>query len=283
MLSIMSHKALLSSLICSIFLTGCLKKGPNPDDPYEDINRRTHRFNQVYDKVILKPLATVYVNILPQIVRSGINNAYNNIGTLPTIANDLLQAEFKLALKDTWRFGINSTLGFGGVYDAASHFGLPYHTNDLGITFAKWGDKKSPYIELPFLGPSTYRDAVGMTFDYALFTPYPYIPNDKVIYGLLGLRYVDLRSQMFDDEKLLEEAIDQYSFVRDAYLQHRQFLITGEKAEDSGELYVDGDDETDEDLLDESTDEGQKNITPITTSQNDSHRTLSTRNSSQHG
>lgn len=275
----MRRTAFIATLISTSMLTGCLKKGPNPDDPYESINRKTHAFNMVLDKALLKPAATIYQTILPAFVRTGIDNAYNNVATLPTVANDLLQAEFKLAIRDSWRFVINSSLGMGGVYDAASHVGIPAHVTDLGVTFAKWGDKHSPYIVLPLLGPSTYRDAMGMTFDYALFTPYPFIPNDKVIYGLLGLRYIDLRAQMLENEKLMEDALDKYSFIRDAYLQHRQFLITGEQA-DTGEGYVDESDlDAKEDaLLNKSTDNGEKSLTPITTAAHDTHRTLPTRN-----
>ena len=158
-----------------LLLLGCISKGPNPDDPYESINRKTHAFNMALDTVVLKPAATIYVSILPSFVRAGINNAYNNVNLLPTVANDLLQADTNHAIKDTWRFIVNSTLGIGGLLDVARTFSLPPHSNDSGLTFAKWGDKKSPYIVIPLLGPSTIRDGMGLMFDYALFTPYPYI------------------------------------------------------------------------------------------------------------
>jgi phospholipid-binding lipoprotein MlaA len=116
--------------------------------------------------------------------------------------------------------------------------GLPAHYNDLGLTFAKWGDKNSPYIEIPLLGPSTIRDGAGMLFQFALWSPYVYINNDAVAYGLAALRYVDLRAQLLDSERIMNEALDQYSFVRDAYLQHRNYQITGVNQED-GSGYVD--------------------------------------------
>jgi phospholipid-binding lipoprotein MlaA len=195
------------------------------------------------DRILLKPTAKIYVTILPSFVRAGINNAYNNINLLPTVANDLLQAKGNDAIKDTWRFIANSTFGIAGFVDVASTWGLPPHSNDLGLTFAHWGNKKSPYLVIPLLGPSTFRDGMGMMFDYALFTPYPYLRSDAAIYGLLALRYVDLRSQMLDQDRLLDEGLDQYTFIRDAYLQHRQYLMTGEQ-EEQGALYVgDEDDE----------------------------------------
>ncbi len=229
----------LTSFTSLILLTSCLHKGPNPTDPYESINRETHKFNMAFDATFLKPPAKLYKAVLPAPLRASINNAYNNILMLPTVANDLLQAEGRQAIKDSWRFLINSTFGIAGLFDmAASNFSLPPHYNDLGLTFAKWGDKQSPYIVIPFLGPSTIRDGMGVLFDYTLFTPYPYIRNDAVIYSLLGLRYVDLRSQMFETERLMDEALDKYSFLRDAYLQHRNYLIRGEQGETEN-LYVD--------------------------------------------
>ena len=160
---------------------------------------------------------------------------------LPSTANDLLQAEWKQAIRDTWRFAINSTLGLGGILDVATGFGLPHHNNDLGLTFARWGNKQSPYLVLPLLGPATIRDAMGETIDFAVFMPYPYLNNYALIYGLLGLRYIDLRAQLMDTEKLMDEALDPYVFIRDAYLQNRNFAIHGEMAaaDDMGSLYVD--------------------------------------------
>jgi phospholipid-binding lipoprotein MlaA len=223
----------------SLLLSACISKGSNPADPYEAINRQTYKFNVVFDTFILKPPAKLYKAVVPPLVRSGVNNFYNNINMIPTVANDLLQAEWNCAIKDVGRFVINTTIGVGGVFDVATRFrDLPPRSNDLGLTFAKWGDKNSPYIVIPFLGPSTIRDGMGMMFNYTLFTPYPYIPSDTVIWTLIIVRYVDLRSQMLETDKLIEESIDKYAFIRDAYLQHRNYLITGEQA-DEGTLYVD--------------------------------------------
>lgn len=227
----------IALLVSSLFLLGCVAKGPHPEDPYESINRKTHAFNMKFDSLLLKPAAKVYKGVLPSFVRAGVNNVYNNVGMLPTIANDLLQAEGNYAIKDTWRFIVNSTFGIAGLVDVASTFSLPPHTNDIGLTFAKWGDKKSPYIVIPLLGPSTIRDGMGMMFDYAFFTPYPYINSNAAIYSILALRYVDIRSQMLESDQLLAEGLDKYTLIRDAYLQHRHYLITGEQ-EDNGALYV---------------------------------------------
>lgn len=227
-----------AGLVSTLALTGCAHKGTNPVDPYEPINRKIYSFNMAVDAVLIKPPAKLYVAIIPGPVRKSINNAYNNLDLIPTVANDLLQAEGKWAIKDSWRFFINTTLGVGGLFDVANTFGLPPHSNDLGLTLAKWGDKNSPYIVIPLLGPSTIRDGSGWLFQFALYSPYVYLRNDALIYSLLGVRLIDLRSQVFDAERLMDEALDKYSFMRDAYLQHRNYLIAGTE-QDNGSLFVD--------------------------------------------
>ncbi len=235
----MRFNVIFASMVGTLILTGCAHKGTNPADPYEPFNRKVHKFNMTADRFVLKPVAKLYVHVIPGPIRKGIDNAFNNLDMVPSVANDLLQAEGKWAIKDIWRFIINSSLGVAGLFDVASKFSLPPHYNDLGLTFAKWGDKKSPYIVIPLLGPSTIRDGTGWLFQFALWSPYVYINNDAVAYGLAGLRYVDLRTQLFDSERLMNEALDQYSFIRDAYLQHRNYLIAGGEQDNTGSLYVD--------------------------------------------
>lgn len=267
-----------SVILCStLILPACVKKGTNPDDPYENINREIYKFNMAFDATVLKPPAKLYVAVLPAPVRAGVNNFYNNINMLPTVANDVLQREWQYALKDSWRFIINSTIGVAGIFDPASTFKLPPHSNDLGLTFAKWGDKHSPYLMIPFLGPSTFRDGMGLMFDYVFFTPYPYLQSSPLVYSLLGVRYVDLRSQMLDTERLMADAIDKYAFIRDAYLQHRQYLITGEQPADNGSLYVEEEaEEANQKVLPETPANGTPSNFPLTTAQHATHRSLPT-------
>ena len=225
----------------TLVLSACVSQGTQSDDPYESINRSIFKFNMAVDAILLKPPAQLYDTITPPLVRSGINNAYLNVNMIPSVANDLLQAEWAYALKDTWRFIINSTIGIAGIFDPASTCQLPPHSNDLGLTFAQWGDKKSPFIMLPLLGPSTIRDGMGLLFNFTFFTPYPYLHQEGVIDGILGFRYIDLRAQMLDTDKLMAESLDKYTFLRDAYLQNRNYLITGKQEDTSGMLYVDDD------------------------------------------
>ena len=261
------HKPL--TIITMTLLVGvCGTTRANPDDPYEALNRKTYKFNQAFDATFLKPPAKLYQAIIPAQIRSGINNVYNNINMIPTVANDLLQAEWNSAIKDTWRFIINSSIGIGGIFDPAEHCSLPLHSNDVGITFAKWGDKKSPYLVIPFLGPSTFRDGMGMMFNF-MMTPYPYL-DATLATSLVGLRYIDLRSQMFETERLMDEAIDKYAFMRDAYLQHRHYLITGEQEQqqaNDGELYIeDTADKNNPPILPQEPENDKKSDFPITTS-----------------
>lgn len=245
-------------------LVGCMQVGPNPDDPYEKINRKIYAFNVNIDKYILKPPAEAYAKIVPSKIRAGVNNVYNNLNMMPTIANDILQADLQSTIKDSWRFIANTTIGIGGIFNPASTFGLPPHSNDLGLTFAKWGDKKSPYIMLPFLGPTTIRDGVGLMFDYTFFTIYPYLHSDPLIYSILALRYIDLRAQMLDTDKLINLSMDKYAFIRDAYLQHRNYLINGEQ-KTSEDLYIDEEENNTNPILKQSPANGIPSKFPLTT------------------
>jgi phospholipid-binding lipoprotein MlaA len=228
----------LIALTSSIFLSSCACKGTNPVDPFEPFNRKVYKFNTALDHAFLRPTAKFYRAVLPAPVRKSVNNFFTNLDLIPTVGNDLLQFRGKWAIRDSWRFVINSSLGVGGLFDVAKTFGLAPHSNDLGLTLAKWGDKNSPYLVLPLLGPSTLRDGAGWLFQFALYSPYVYIREDAVVYSLLALRAVDLRSQLLDSDRILDEALDKYTFMREAYLQYRNQFINGTRP-DTGTLYVD--------------------------------------------
>lgn len=219
-----------------IIITGCAAKKPaNPDDPYESYNRAMFKFNDVVDSVTLKPIAKVYDKVLPNFVKKRVVNAYSNIGEVPTIINDVLQARAGWAIADFWRLLFNTTLGVGGLFDVATHFGLKRHHQDLGLTFARWGVKHSPYFIVPFFGPYTVRDGVAQIINHAFFTVYPYIEPPGLRYSIWGADKVRSRAELLPTDKLIKEAFDPYVFVRSAYLQHRNHLITEENggAEDT--------------------------------------------------
>ncbi len=199
-------------------------------DPYETFNRPMFVFNDWLDRLILKPIAVVYIKITPKPLAKGISNAYNNIDTVPTILNDLLQANFYQAINDSWRLGINTTIGLGGLFDVASGIGLePNNKQDFGLTLAQWGWVNSNYLVLPILGPGTVRDQLSVYPNYYL-TIYPYIESDTVEYGLFAGSLMVRRAEILRYQNVFEQAaLDKYTFVRDAYLQRRAYLIERNK------------------------------------------------------
>ena len=202
----------------------------NVQDPYEPFNRTMYQFNEAVDKVVLKPLAMIYNAVLPGPITKGIRNFFANINNLPTIANDVLQLNIYQAANDSWRLLINSTIGILGLFDFASHIGLEPNTEDFGLTLAQWGYKNSNYLVLPFFGPNTFRDAIGLPVDYYIFSIYPHIHPPKDRYALYGLGVVSRRADLLSFQNVMEEvAVDKYVFLRDAYLQHREYQIQRNK------------------------------------------------------
>lgn len=198
----------------------------NDQDPYQGYNRIMFDFNDRVDTVVMKPIARFYNAIMPKPLNEGIHNFFMNIGNLPTIANDLLQANFFQASNDLWRLGINSTVGVLGFFDIASRMQLKPYQNDFGLTLARWGYRNSNYLVLPILGPSTPRDLVGIPVDYFGFSIYPYVYPKGTRYALLGLSMVDTRAQLLKKQSIIDEAaLDKYTFMRNAYMQNRAYKI----------------------------------------------------------
>lgn len=195
-------------------------------DPSENFNRAMFRFNEKVDDYIARPVGEFYNKIMPKPLNMGIHNFFNNIDTLPTIANDILQVNIYQMANDMWRFGVNTTVGVGGLFDMASRINLRYYTNDFGMTMAAYGYEDSSYLVLPFWGPRTWRDMIGMPVDFFAFSIYPHIEPQSVSWQLYGLSVVDWRAQALRYQNVMEEAaIDKYVFMRDAYMQRRAAQI----------------------------------------------------------
>lgn len=226
---------------------GCAKYPYTRIDPAEASNRVVFAMNESLDKAIAKPTAKLYRRATPWQVRQGIGNFFHNLSELPTLANDLLQGEYTQASTTSGRFVINTTVGLGGIFDVATQKGLPRHTQDFGITLAKWGIPESAYLVIPLLGPSTVRDTLGWGVD-ALFTPYPYISSSALGWSMFGLNAVQRRAELLEADSIIQSAtLDPYTFQRDAYLQHRKYLIEhgGSVNEtNANDPYVDGDDDS---------------------------------------
>jgi phospholipid-binding lipoprotein MlaA len=214
----------LLALIALVLASGCATTS-NPQDPLEGFNRGVSAFNSVTDKALIKPVALAYTKVVPQPVRTGVNNFFGNLGDVGVLVNNLLQGKFNNAASDFGRLSMNSTFGLFGLVDVASHLGIPKHNEDFGQTLAKWGVGSGPYLVLPIFGPSTVRDAFGAIPDN-LLNPATYIDNEPARVSLAALGVVNARANLFKATNILEEAaIDQYVFTRDAWLQRRLGLV----------------------------------------------------------
>lgn len=205
-----------------LFLTGCAG-ARNPNDPLEPINRSVYRFNDTMDKAVVKPVAQAYDTVMPVPVKIMAGNFISNIDDAVVTLNDLLQFKFAQAASDGSRFLFNSTFGILGLFDVASR--LEKHHEDFGQTLGYWGVGNGPYLVLPFLGPSTLRDATGLYVDTGPSIPshVKHIPTRNQYYLSSGVHH---RSTLLDQEKVLDEAvIDRYEFMRDTYLLHRRSLV----------------------------------------------------------
>ncbi len=197
-------------------------------DPWEGWNRKVDAFNQFGDRWLIKPVAKAYDFVTPDVIDDGITNVFQNAREPITILNDLLQLKFKKAGVDTGRLLLNSTVGLFGFFDVAQHAGLQREVEDFGQTLGYWGVPSGPYLVLPFLGPSTVRDGFGMVPDvYA--NPITYIDHDPTRLSVVAGYFVDLRADAFAAEELISG--DRYLFLRDAYLQNREYLVNDGEVE----------------------------------------------------
>ena len=191
------------------------------DDPWESFNRKVFVFNEAVDEAVLKPVATAYRDVVPQLVRTGISNVLSNIGDVWSAANHLLQGKIHSGLDTGMRVLVNTVFGLGGLLDVATEVGLTRQREDFGQTLGRWGVGPGPYLVLPFLGPSTLRDAGGLLLDRK-FSPSSLPPTDKGTYSVAALEIIDLRAGLLGATQLLNDvALDKYTFLRQAFLARR--------------------------------------------------------------
>lgn len=217
----------LAALALSLsMLGGCATTGPADErDPWEGFNRSMHSFNTTVDDAVFIPVSKGYKKVVPTPINKGITNFFSNINEVLVILNDLLQFKLGNAASDTGRLLVNSTAGIFGVIDVATEMGLDKHDEDFGQTLGYWGMGPGPYLVLPFLGPKTLRDTGGLLVD-SWADPVWNIDDMATRNALLALRFLDTRADLLSATSILETAaLDQYSFVRDAYLQRRDYLI----------------------------------------------------------
>lgn len=226
-------------LAAAILVAGCAA-GPkaNPADPFERVNRGIYGFNVRVDKTVLEPLAKGYRFILPNFVRTSVGNVFSNASEVRNVLNNTLQGKFTTAYSDFGRLAINSTLGVLGLFDVASEAGIEKHREDFGQTLGWWGVPDGPFIMLPLFGPSTVRDTAGWGVD--IYTdPTVLVDPSRAQNQIRATRIVQRRSELLDAKKVLDAAaLDEYQFVRDAYLQRRRNLVYDGKPPPEKDLTV---------------------------------------------
>jgi phospholipid-binding lipoprotein MlaA len=222
----------MSSLaLAAAMLGGCATVNtPTKGDPLEGFNRTVFTFNDKVDQYALKPVAQGYVKITPQLMRDSVTNFFSNIGDVYVAANNLLQLKIADGVEDIMRIAINTVFGVGGLFDVATLAKLPKHDNDLGLTLGHYGVPAGPYLVLPLFGPSTVRDAVGSVGAYYV-NPLSYVHPDGLSWALYGVNIINTRANLLGASDVLEgAALDKYSFVRNAYLQRRNYLLSQGKS-----------------------------------------------------
>ena len=210
-----------------LILAGCASTGEerDPRDPFEGFNRGVYKFNETFDEYLAQPVARTYVKVLHQEIRGRIANFFSNLADPLIGVNNVLQGKLEDGFNDFVRFAFNSTFGLLGLHDVASDWGYEKHNEDFGQTFGRWGAPPGPYLVLPILSSSTLRDGAGTGLDIWL-DPMGEIRPINLRNSLIVVRGVNLRAELLDASRLLEEAaLDKYVFQRDAYLQRRNSLI----------------------------------------------------------
>lgn len=200
-------------------------------DPWEPLNRRVHAFNSAIDQGFMRPLARGYVKVVPGPVRTGVSNFFDNLGAPLAFGNLLLQGRPRESVETLGRFVVNTIAGIGGIFDPATKaLKMHRHGADFGRTLARWGWRESRYLELPFLGPRTLRDAVGAVGDVSM-APMTYVEHDRTRVSLEALWLVDVRSGLLSLDELRNAAPDEYVLTRDAWLARRRYLVEADRSE----------------------------------------------------
>ena len=207
-------------------LSGCASfRTAAPGDPIEPINRGIYSFNSTFDHYLFKPIAKGYDFVVPGPIKTGVTNVFQNVSDVQSLVSDALQLKGAKFGDDLGRVMLNTTFGIAGIFDLATPMGIERGNEDIGQTLGYWGIGAGPYLVIPFLGPSSLRDAVGRYGD-AQINPVSFVSSVPVRNSLTGLSVVDARVGLFPAEDLLNQAaLDKYTFLRSAYLQRRQSLV----------------------------------------------------------
>lgn len=223
------HGFFRAMLLLALVAAPALRAAEAVSDPWEPLNRKTFAFNEFLDRHFLKPVAEGYQAVTPEPVDTSVTHFFSNLREVPSFVNHVAQARPRDAATDLGRFVINSTVGVLGLFDVASTLGVEQKRSDFGLTLGRWGIGSGPYVMLPFLGPSSLRDATGQAMDVFSY-PVFYLESQSEI-PMRALEIVDGRADLLETEKLITG--DRYVFLRNLYLQRREFLLGGKVAEPS--------------------------------------------------
>jgi phospholipid-binding lipoprotein MlaA len=214
----------------------------NEHDPAEPVNRAIFKANMAADHAVMKPVAQAYTDHVPESLQAGVRNVVQNLKEPAVAVNDMLQGNVKHAWESVQRLAVNSTVGVAGIFDVADKLGLPAHKSDFGQTLAVWGVGEGPFVELPLLGPSNARDAVGTVVDMAM-NPLTFVGGAPATYAGVATgsaNAVDTRAQHLHDlDELERNSLDYYATLRSVYRQHRDAEITAAKDRERPEGRVD--------------------------------------------
>jgi len=216
------HTAALA--MAATLLAGCAAT-PSRVDPFEPMNRAFYEFHDAVDTAVMRPVVHAYTEVIPQPIRQMVSNFFNNIEDVISAANDVLQGDWDQLGNDLGRVTLNTGWGLGGLIDIASDLGIPRGNQDFGLTFGKWGFDQGPYFFIPLFGPTTVRDGAGWVT--RLFVgPVGFIPDVPLRNSLYGVGYLDVRTQVEEASRIVDTAaLDRYTFIRNAYLQRRRYML----------------------------------------------------------
>jgi len=200
------------------------------EDPLEDFNRIVFNVADKLDSSILRPTAKFYSENTPTFVKNSVSNFFNNLSEVDTIANQLLQGKFRLAIDDSFRFLINSSFGVAGIFDVATGVGLERHDEDFGQTLGYWGFPTGAYLFTPLVGPTTVRDFFAYPTGW-LFSVNSIFNNTNQKIIITGLDVIETRERLLIAENLIVG--DKYSFVKDVYFQSRESEVNDGNVEDA--------------------------------------------------
>ena len=242
-------KKIIQYFLILAFFIPFVTSASEDNDPLEGMNRAIYSFNETFDGSVMKPIAKGYKAVMPNFAVKGVNNFYNNLRDIVTVANDLLQLKIVYAAHDSGRVIVNSTVGILGFIDVHSMSGGERRKEDFGQTLGHYGIGHGAYLVLPFLGPSSLRDGLGLATDTILIDPIGYVYDVRTRNQMRVVQIVDKRAELLHASDILGGAsLDPYAFQRDAYMQYREALVNDkstaeinyeDSAESSFEPYID--------------------------------------------